>query len=279
MWHDLQTWLLNPDHILALLHILILALGGFWLTRIFCRFLERRMLPHLGSPVSDILAKAIRYLLYTILLANILGELGFKLTAVVGAVLGAAGVAGVAFGFAAQTSLSNFISGLFLVWERPFKTGEVIEIDGSTGVVHSIGFLSTSLRTFDNRIVRIPNETLVKGRITNHTRLPTRRVDLTLSVSHQADPQHVIRLLAEIAAAHPKCLHEPKPVVVFQGLSAASMNFLLGAWGHQEDLATIQNELLCAIKQRFDAEGIALPSQQFVLAPGPQPLAVRLAPN
>jgi small-conductance mechanosensitive channel len=144
-------------------------------------------------------------------------------------------------------------------------------------VVHSIGFLSTSLRTFDNRMVRIPNETLVKGRITNHTRLPVRRVDLTIGVAHQADPRKVLRLLAELAAAHPKCLHEPKPVVVFQGLGATSMNFLLGAWASQEDLGALQNELLCAIKQRFDEEGIALPSQPFVLTPGPAPLPVRLA--
>ena len=278
MLENLHLWVLDPGHIRVFLHIAVLGVGGFWLTCILGRLLERSLLPHIGSPVAGILAKAIRYLLYIVILATILGELGFKLTAILGAVLGAAGVAGVAIGFAAQTSLSNLISGLFLVWERPFKPGDVIEVDGVTGFVHGITFMSTSLRTFDNRIVRIPNETLVKGRILNHTRMPVRRVDLNISVAHQADARRVMLLLAEIAAAHPCCLRDPKPEVIFKGLGAASLDVLLGAWSKQEDMARLQNDLLCAIKQRFDSEGISLPGPTPYFAPAAAPLPARQQP-
>ncbi len=268
MLENFQGWVLDPNHVRVFVHILVLGVGGFWLTYVLGRLLERRLLPHIGLPVAGSVAKVIRYLLYIVILATILGEMGFKLTAILGAVLGAAGVAGVAIGFAAQTSLSNLISGLFLVWERPFKAGDVIEADNVTGIVHGITFMSTSLRTFDNRIVRIPNETLVKGRIMNHTRMPVRRVDLNISVSGKVDARRVMQLLAEIAGAHPKCLRDPKPDVVFKGIGASSMDFLLGAWAKQNDMTQLQNDLLCAIKQRFDAEGIEFPSQQLVLAPG-----------
>ena len=274
MLDDLQVWFLNPNHIRTLIHIVVLGAGGFWLTHILGVFLERRLLPHIGSPVAELLAKIIRYLLYIVILATVLGEMGFKLTALLGAVLGAAGVAGVAIGFAAQTSLSNLISGLFLVWERPFRTGDVIEVDHVTGIVHGVTFMSTSLRTFDNRLVRIPNETLVKGRIMNHTRLPIRRVDLNISVVNASDARQVMQVLMEIAEAHPKCLRDPKPEVVFKGLGAASLDFLLGAWAKQDDLVKLQNDLLCAIKQRFDTEGIALPGLPLLTA-GQNPLPVR----
>ena len=269
MLENLQAWIQDPNHIRVLMRIAVLGIGGFSMTHVVVRLLERRLLPHIGSPVAGLLAKTIRYLLYTLVLAAILGELGFKLAAILGTVLGAAGVAGVAIGFAAQTSLSNLISGLFIVWERPFKPGDVIEVDSVTGVVHSITFMATSLRTADNRIVRIPNEALIKGRIMNHTRLPVRRVDLNISVASQTDARRVMKLLAEIAAAHPKCLREPKPDVIFKGLGAGSLDFLIGAWTKPEDMVVLQNDLLCAVQQRFEAEGIALPGPQLVLAPGP----------
>jgi len=274
MWGNLQVWVRDPIHILAFARIIVMGVGGAWLTCIAGRLLERSLLPHVGSPAAGHIAKAIRYLLYILILATILGELGFKVAAILGAMLGAAGVAGVAFGFAAQTSLSNFISGLFLVWERPFKFGDEIEIDGVTGIVHDIAFMSTSLRTFDNRIVRVPNEALVKGRVTNNTRLPIRRLDLNISVANTADARRVMQLLAEIATAHPKCLREPKPEVVFKGFGPSSMDFLLGTWVDQKDLAIVQNDLFCAIKQRFDAEGIALPGPHPMLVPNPLPVRV-----
>lgn len=268
MFEQLQTWFVA--HIDSAFHILVLGVGGFWLTRILGRLLDRRLKPHLGPQASGLLAKSVKYLLNLLIVATLLRELGFNLTAI----LGAAGVAGVALGFAAQTSLSNLISGLFLVWERPFRLGDTIEVDGITGVVHSVDLLSASIRTFDNRVVRIPNESLVKGRVTNLTRMPIRRVDLSIRVACQSDANQVMRLLTEIADRHPRCLDEPRPVVILRNLDGACLDFLLGVWVVAGDMTAVQNEMLCAIQARFAQEGIAFPPPATTVVGQAQP-----APN
>ncbi|MBM4364187.1 MAG: mechanosensitive ion channel family protein, partial [Deltaproteobacteria bacterium] len=121
-------------------------------------------------------------------IAGALEELGFKLHVL----LGAAGVASVAIGFAAQTTLSNLISGFFLYGEEPFRIGETIEVDGLIGEVLRVGTLATTLRTPDHRFVRIPNELLIKSKLTNHSRLPARRLEFTVTVP-QSTPFEPLR--------------------------------------------------------------------------------------
>src|SRR5699024_2454555 len=111
--------------------------------------------------------------------------------------LGAAGIAGVALGFASQTSVSNIISGLFLIAESPFKVDDIITVKSTTGVVLSIDILLVKLRTFDNQYVRIPNETLIKTEVTNITRFPIRRLNTTISVAYKEDIGQVREILME----------------------------------------------------------------------------------
>lgn len=251
MFEGLQNWLIA--HLTAAIHIFVLGVGGFWLTHLLGKVLERRLRERFGAEAALLIARGLKYVLNALIALSILREMGFNL----GAILGAAGVAGVAIGFAAQTSLSNLISGLFLVWERPFKLGDVIEVDAVTGAVHSLDLLAASIRTFDNRIVRIPNETLVKGRVINLTRMPIRRVDLAVAVGHTASIPRVMRLLVELADAHPTCLDEPRPEVVCKGFAPSSLDFQLGVWVERNDEPAVQNDLLAAIQERFGREGIA----------------------
>jgi hypothetical protein len=125
-------------------------------------------------------------------------QLGFDFTVL----LGAAGIVTVAIGFASQTSASNLISGLFLVWRRRSGIGDIVTVDGVTGEVLSVDLLSTKLRTFDNLQVRIPNETMVKARITTLNRFPLRRVDLT-SASLRVRPRAGAEDAAGGGAAQP----------------------------------------------------------------------------
>jgi small-conductance mechanosensitive channel len=101
------------------------------------------------------------------------------------AILGAAGVAGIVFGFAAQTSMSSFISGLFILSEHPFQVGDAITVNTITGIVMSIDLLSVKIRTFDNLFVRIPNETIIKSNLVTITRFPIRRLDLSLTIPYE----------------------------------------------------------------------------------------------
>ncbi|MFU8779830.1 MAG: mechanosensitive ion channel family protein [Kiritimatiellia bacterium] len=247
-------WLMR--HAGVILRIAIIAGVGYPLIRMVELLVRRVMARRNLTPQGMmLLTKTIRYGLSLLLGITILGELGFRLTAIIGA----AGIAGVAIGFASQTSLSNLISGLFLIAEKPFQVGDVVQHGDTTGVVESIDLLSVKLRTFDNRFVRMPNESLVKGQVTNITRYPIRRFDVDIGVAYKEDVDKVIRVLGEVADQNAYCLDEPAPIVVFKGFGDSSLDFMVGVWFEKTELLKLRNSLLRDIKNRFDAEKIEIP--------------------
>ena len=258
---------------------MILAVG--WVTALLLqRVLRRAMAAPFGQSTAIITGKVVRNLVMALTLFSALSACGIKLNGI----LAAAGVMGVAIGFAAQTSLSNLISGIFLIGENAFRIGEVVTIDGTTGTVYNIGLLATQVRTFDNRLVRYPNEMLVKQPIINVTRFPIRRLDIPVGAAYKEDPARVIATLKEIANANPLALDEPKPVVIFNGFGASSMDFTLGVWFVASDLLALRTSILCDIKTRFDSENIEIPfphlsiytgseTKPFPITPPVQPAA------
>lgn len=242
----------HSGEVIRLLVLLLVGLPGVYLlSSLVKRTLSRRC----SAPLVVLVGKAISYGGTLMVLTMVLRELGFNLTAL----LGAAGIAGIAIGFAAQTSLSNLISGLFLLIEKPFQLGDLIRADGHEGIVHSMDLMAVYLCTLDNRLIRIPNENLIKAAVVNITRFPIRRMDLEVGVAYREDAARVMTILREVADHNPHCLDEPEPVVIFKGFGESSLDFMLGAWFVKEDFLTVKNSLLLEIKARFDAEGIELP--------------------
>jgi len=192
--------------------------------------------------------------------------------------LGAAGIVGIAIGFASQTSVSNIISGMFLVAERPFSVNDVITVGDVTGQVLSIDTLSIKIRTFDNKFVRIPNETIIKSQLTNITRFPIRRVDINVGVAYKEDMDRVRRILLEIAHLHPLCLEKPEPLVIFTGYGSSSLDMLFAVWTDKANWLTVKNNLMEQVKRRFDAEGIEIPFPHLSLYTGSvtEPFPVRV---
>jgi small-conductance mechanosensitive channel len=256
--------------------VVVILITGIPLVLLASRIVAGILHHRLGKQGGDLLARIVRYAGYLMVLIAVLQEFGFNLAAV----LGAAGIAGVAIGFASQTSLSNLISGLFIVGERPFEKGDIIEVGTFTGTVEEIGLMALTLRTFDNRSVRIPNETLVKTNVVTVTRYPIRRVDLTIGVSYNEAIDRVMKVLREVAEAHGAVLDEPDPVIVFNGFGESSLNFMLGAWTTKEDVLKVKNELPLRIKEAFDREGIEMPFPHRVLAGGKamEPIPVIVTP-
>jgi small-conductance mechanosensitive channel len=195
------------------------------------------------------------YVVVVLAFVSALRELGLDL----GVLLGAAGVVTVAMGFAAQTSASNLISGLFLVSEGPFVVGEVIQVAGTTGEVLSIDLLSVKLRTFDNLYVRVPNETLVKAQITNLTRHPIRRYDLQVSVGYEAKMSKVREVLLGVAANNPLALREPRPVLIFQSFGESAVNIQFSVWTARDNYIDLRNSLAEDVKEAFERERIEIP--------------------
>ena len=216
----------------------------------------------------------IKYLGLLIILFAALNEFGFKLSHL----LAAAGIAGIAIGFASQTSVSNIISGLFLIAEQPFVVNDVISVGGVTGQGLSIDFLSIKLRMFDNKYVRIPNETIVKSEVTNMTHFSIRRVEINVGVAYKEDIGRVREILLDLAHKNPLCLMEPEPVVNIQGFGASSVDIFCGVWAARQDYMKLKNSIQEEIKKRFEAEGIEIPFPYISLYTGTetQPFPVRV---
>jgi small-conductance mechanosensitive channel len=199
---------------------------------------------------------------FGLVLAMALHQVGFQLSVL----LGAAGILTVAVGFASQTSASNLISGLFLVTERAFVVGDVITVEGVTGEVLSVDLLSVKMRTFDNLYVRVPNETMIKSRITNLTHFPLRRVDIKIGVANKENLTHVREVLERVADWNPLCLDEPKPLFVFKGYGESAIELQFSVWGKRENYLALSNGIHEEIKKAFEKEGIEMPAPHLALS-------------
>ncbi|MDP0500971.1 MAG: mechanosensitive ion channel family protein [Verrucomicrobiota bacterium JB022] len=232
-----------------------MVLLGFPLLMLLGR-LGGQMLVRHGSEHSSIILR--RFILWggsIILILLVLTELGYDITGLVAT----AGIATIAIGFAAQTTLSNFISGLFLIGEKPFRIGDLIRIGERLGVVASIDMLSVKLRTLDNLFVRIPNEDMIKREVVNITRYPIRRMDIEVRVAYRSDLSKVKEILAELAKENLWALDDPEPLILIKDFRPDEILFLWGVWFEKSDYLNLRNSLLQEMKERFEREGIEIP--------------------
>ncbi|HAH02392.1 MULTISPECIES: small-conductance mechanosensitive channel MscS [Vibrio] len=201
----------------------------------------------------------VRYLLFVIVLIAALGRLGVQTASVV-AVIGAAGLA---VGLALQGSLSNFAAGVLIVAFRPFKSGDYVEIGGVAGSVDSIQIFQTVLTTPDNKMVVVPNGSVIGSPITNYSRHDTRRIDLMIGVSYNADLQKTKALLTKICESDERVLKEPGVQVGVHTLADSSVNFVVRPWVSTAEYWNVYFDLMQAIKEGLDNEGIEIPFPQM----------------
>ena len=260
---DLQS-LFTPQGLRNLLRAALVIVTGIPLTIILSRWIRRLVEGRYSAQQGMVAGKVVLYLGFLVILVSVLMEMGFSLAPL----LGAAGILGIALGFAAQTSVSNIISGFFLMAEQPFVVDDLVQVGETTGRILSIDMLSVKLRTFDNRFVRIPNENLVKTEFINLTRFPIRRADINVGVAYKEDVARVRELLFQVAREHPLVLMEPEPQFHFMDYGASSLDFLFGIWTRTEHFFQVRNEVREEIKRRFDQEGIEIPFPHQTLYTG-----------
>lgn len=269
---ELIRMYITPERINVALRVVI-ALGIGIPVIILIRKLVTRMVKGRLSPQSEqLIVRGVYFLSVLILVVSVLNEFGFKLSAL----LGAAGVLGVAIGFASQTSVSNIISGIFLISEKPFVIGDLIEVNKIRGTIESIDLLSLKLRLPDNSYVRVPNETMIKTEVTNITRFPDRRVDLSVVVAYKEDLRKVLEVLKEIAANEPLALQEPAPMIVLESFGEYGINILYGVWGRAEDFFGLRSQLILRVKESFAAQGIEIPFPHLSLYAGSESEPIKI---
>ena len=193
--------------------------------------------------------------LKVILIITLLGTLGVPTTSFA-AILAAAGLA---IGLALQGSLANFAGGVLLMIFKPFKIGDLIEVQGELGVVKQIEIFTTKLTGLTNREIIIPNGALSNGNIINYTTEGTRRVDLVFGVGYDSDIKQTKEVLMNVLTSHPLVLQDPAPTVNVSELADSSINFAVRPWCKSDDYWDVYFGVTEKVKYDLDAAGIEIP--------------------
>ncbi|MCB1033567.1 MAG: mechanosensitive ion channel family protein [Acidobacteria bacterium] len=257
MLDSLKTYLATESGAHFLKAAVLLVLGLF-VARLAGAATWRLLRLRMGAQSSLLGRRLVKYGTFVLFTVAALREAGFDLSVL----LGAAGVLTVALGFASQTSVSNIISGLFLIGERAFEVGETVTIGDVTGEVLAVDWMSVKLRTFANLMVRLPNETVLKSQITNLSRFPIRRLDQQLGVAYGSDLDRVREILMAVAHDHPLCLDEPKPILFHKGFGDSAILLQFSVWFLTPNVVELKNSLPQKVAEAFEAAGIEIPFPQ-----------------
>jgi small conductance mechanosensitive channel len=231
--------------------ILIAKLAGRIVDRLTAR-------DSVSSLLEKFISMAVRRVILVIGFIASISILGIN----VGPVLALIGAAGLVIGLALQSTLSNFASGMLILLYRPYDIGDLIEIDGNTGFVDSMTLLSTTIRTFDNQHVVIPNNSVWGGAIVNITGSKTRRVDLVFGIGYGDEFEKAKQIINKILDDHSNILEKPKPIVRVNELGDSSVNIICRPWVKTKDYWDVRWDIIEAVKHEFDAQGITIPFPQ-----------------
>ncbi len=238
---------------LKLVAAILIYVIGKWVAKLVAGLLRKLLnKSKLDATLVTFVSNIVYALILTFVIIAAIGKLGVQTTSLVAIV----GAAGLAVGMALQGSLSNFAGGVMLILFKPFKVGDKITAAGTTGIVQEIGIFHTTIITSDNTKIIVPNSPIAGGAITNFSAMPTRRIELSVSVPGASDMAKVSGILQNILEADERILKDPAPAIVIS--SATPGEIVFGVYPHvnNEEMAAVQASLNEQIKLRLTAEGI-----------------------
>jgi len=259
---DMSAWpaLLLQLAINVLAAIAILVVGwvvGSWLERQAAKAIVRAS--GVDSGFTPALAKVVKYVVVALAVIAVLGRFGVQ-TASITALIGAAGLT---IGLALQGTLSNVAAGIMLLALRPFKLGDGVDIAGTAGQIADMGLFTTRLVTWDGVVVYLPNSSVWGSRIMNFSQAGRRRYDLTIGIGYEDDIGRALKVLAEVVEADTRVLVDPAPTYAVQKLADTAVTLLARYWTTAGDFQNAQFDLVRAVEERFDAEGLTIPVKRF----------------
>jgi small conductance mechanosensitive channel len=258
-----KIWENNQSEILAaalnvLYAILILVVGMAVINRIvkvFRKVLRKRGIDETLLPTLMGVTKG---MLVVVLLIAVTKTVGIDTTGLV-AVLGAAGLA---VGLALQGSLANFAGGILILVLKPFKNGDVINVNGQTGTVQAITVVTTTLKTPDNKVIYMPNGAVAGATITNITQEENRRLDLVFGIGYDDDFEKAKDIILNIVTADERVFTDPAPFIRVGNLGDSSVDITVRLWLKGADYWAVNFDMLEKVKKTFDNEGISIPYPQ-----------------
>lgn len=252
------------DHIMSAVPTILIALlvfiVGFVITRILLRIFTKCMdRSNADGTAASFLRSLLKILLLTINLIITLSVLKIPMTSII-AVLSAAGLA---VGLALQNSLSNLAGGFIILFSKPFKAGDYIETNSSSGNVESISILYTKIITVDNKTVYIPNGKVADSLIINYSEQDCRRVDFEFGISYSEDFEKAKEIILSVADEYELVLNEPETLVRLGKQEASSLQIITNVWTKTENYWTVKYDMMEMVTKAFQEKGISIPYNQL----------------
>ncbi len=263
VWDEMREAFVDgaPDLLMQFLIFLLILFAFRALSRAVRRLVQaalERSSADMSTLLQDVLISISggTVMLFGILVA--LSQVGISL----GPMLAGLGVAGFIVGFALQDTLGNFASGGMILIYRPYDVDDFVEVAGTAGLVKKMTLVSTTIVTFDNQTLVIPNSKIWGDVIKNVTHQRVRRVDMEFGISYGSDIEHAETVLRDIVDEHEKVLDSPEPTIVVASLGDSSVNLAVRPWVRTEDYWSVYWDITRTVKLRFDKEGISIPFPQ-----------------
>jgi small conductance mechanosensitive channel len=264
MLSQLWDWGTSPEGGIDFLFKTLLVIGALVLLFSMAKLVRAlfapgiRRLSKMSKLMQDFLLKVVFWLAFIIGLLIVLSLVGINITPMF-AILGGASFI---LAFAMQDTLGNLASGLMIMINKPFDVGDLIDTNGVLGEVKSVSIVSTTVRTFDNQVIIMPNSVVWGSVITNVTVSPIRRVDMVFGIGYGDDIETAMGVLRKLVADHPLVLDDPEPNIQVHELADSSVNFICRPWAKTEDYWNVYWDMTRQVKEGFDAAGVSIPFPQ-----------------
>ncbi|WP_019959892.1 mechanosensitive ion channel family protein [Woodsholea maritima] len=236
----------------ALIFVVGMFIAGF-ASRMVRRAAERN--PRIDKTLSSFFSSVVKYAIMAVVFISVLNRFGVQTTSIVAAL----GAATLAIGLALQGTLSNLAAGVMIVFFRPYRIGDFVEIAGTSGTVKEITLFTTELATPDNKQIIVPNGNAWGQVITNYSFHATRRVDFTFGISYDDDINKAMSVIREVVAKDTRIHAEPEAFLGVLAHNTSSIDIVTRVWCNTEDYWGIYFDTMKAVKEAFDANGIEIP--------------------
>ncbi|MGA1872959.1 MAG: mechanosensitive ion channel family protein [Thermoplasmatota archaeon] len=244
--------------LIEIIQILLIIFAGALIGKIVSMYLMRTFRKKLSQDHIKILTKTVYFAIVFIAALMILPIVGVKASSI----MVAGGIVAIVLGFASQAIVGNLISGIFLVIERPMKVGDVVNIDGTIGMVEDIRIISTTIRTYDGYYVRVPNLTVFNSKIVNFFINKARRFEYIVGIRYRDDADRAVEVIRETIDEHPFALKYPEPIIFVETLGNSSVDITIKIWAPVTEWYEVRKDLLWKIKKNLETNGIFVPFPQ-----------------
>ncbi len=244
---------------------LVVAIGILLLAILLTKAINLNLRRHLKDKVEKdrliLMTKIVNYSIIALAFIAILPVLGINLSGLIVA----GGITGLVIGFASQKIVSNLISGVFLIVERPIRIGQQIRVEDIAGIVEDIRIISTIIRTYDGLYVRVPNEKVFTSNIINYVANVVRRFEYIVGIRYSDDAERAIEIINGLIENHPLALLKPGAQVFVDSLGDNAVNIVVRIWSPATEWYDVKMEMLWKIKKTLEEEGIEIAFPQRVV--------------